>query len=96
MLGTINPEILFLQQEDMIKAGMLDMKLSLDIVRQTVLIRIQIGLKLLELEHGVLQRLAYNLPLFGQRQHIDIKLRYHNLYTQCACIPMPSMRIPSF
>ena len=27
MLGTINPEILFLQQEDQIKAGLLDMNI---------------------------------------------------------------------
>ena len=32
MLGTINPEILFLQQEDQIKAGLLDMKMILEIV----------------------------------------------------------------
>ena len=31
MLGTINPEILFLQQEDQIKAGLLDMKMILKI-----------------------------------------------------------------
>ena len=35
MLGTINPEILFLQQEDQIKAGLLDMKMILDITEKT-------------------------------------------------------------
>ena len=30
MLGTINPEILFLQQEDQIKAGLLNMKMILE------------------------------------------------------------------
>ena len=35
MLGTINPEILFLQQEDQIKAGLLDMKMILKITEDT-------------------------------------------------------------
>ena len=35
MLGTINPEILFLQQEDQIKAGLLDMKMILEITEET-------------------------------------------------------------
>ena len=35
MLGSINPEILFLQQEDQIKAGLLDMKQSLAITEKT-------------------------------------------------------------
>ena len=35
MLGTINPEILFLQQEDQIKAGLLDMKMILGITEET-------------------------------------------------------------
>ena len=35
MLGTINPEILFLQQEDQIKAGLLDMKMILQITEET-------------------------------------------------------------
>ena len=35
MLGTINPEILFLQQEDQIKAGLLDMKKILEITEET-------------------------------------------------------------
>lgn len=35
MLGTINPEILFLQQEDQIKAGLLDMKMILKITEET-------------------------------------------------------------
>ena len=35
MLGTINPEILFLQQEDQIKAGLLDMKTILSITEET-------------------------------------------------------------
>ena len=35
MLGTINPEILFLQQEDQIKAGLLDMKMILEITEDT-------------------------------------------------------------
>ncbi len=35
MLGTINPEILFLQQEDQIKAGLLDMKMILNITEET-------------------------------------------------------------
>ena len=35
MLGTINPEILFLQQEDQIEAGLLDMKQTLAIVEKT-------------------------------------------------------------
>ena len=35
MLGTINPEILFLQQEDQIKAGLLDMKMIPEITEET-------------------------------------------------------------
>ena len=35
MLGTTNPEILFLQQEDQIKAGLLDMKMILKITEDT-------------------------------------------------------------
>ena len=35
MLHTINPEILFLQQEDQIKAGLLDMKMILKITEDT-------------------------------------------------------------
>ena len=35
MLGTINPEILFLQQEDQIKVGLLDMKMILKITEDT-------------------------------------------------------------
>lgn len=35
MLGTINPEILFLQQEDEIEAGLLDMKQILEITEKT-------------------------------------------------------------
>ena len=35
MLGTINPEILFLPQEDQIKAGLLDMKMILEITEET-------------------------------------------------------------
>ena len=35
MLGTIDPGILFLQQEDQIKAGLLDMKMILDITEKT-------------------------------------------------------------
>ena len=35
MLGTINPEILFLQQEDQIKAGLMDMKMILKITEDT-------------------------------------------------------------
>ena len=35
MLGTINPEILFLQQEDQIKAGLLNMKKILEITEET-------------------------------------------------------------
>lgn len=35
MLGTINPEVLFLQQEEQIKAGLLDMKMILDITEKT-------------------------------------------------------------
>ena len=35
MLGTINPELLFLQQEDQIKAGLLDMKMILEITEET-------------------------------------------------------------
>ncbi len=35
MLGTINPEFIFLQQEDQIKAGLLDMKMILEVVEET-------------------------------------------------------------
>ena len=35
MLGTTNPEILFLQQEDQLKAGLLDMKTVLSITEET-------------------------------------------------------------
>ena len=35
MLGTINPEFIFLQQEDQIKAGLLDMKMILEITEET-------------------------------------------------------------
>ncbi|MBQ7737692.1 MAG: ornithine cyclodeaminase family protein [Oscillospiraceae bacterium] len=35
MLGTINSEILFLQQEDQIKAGLLDMKMVMEITENT-------------------------------------------------------------
>ena len=35
MLGTINPEILFLKQEDVIKAGLLDMKQILAVTEKT-------------------------------------------------------------
>lgn len=35
MLGSINPEILFLQQEDQIQAGLLDMKKTLEITEET-------------------------------------------------------------
>jgi ornithine cyclodeaminase len=35
MLGTINPEILFLQEEDEVKAGLLDMKQILEITEKT-------------------------------------------------------------
>ena len=35
MLHTINPEILFLKQEDVIKAGLLDMKQILAVTEKT-------------------------------------------------------------
>ncbi|MCQ2560923.1 MAG: ornithine cyclodeaminase family protein [Clostridia bacterium] len=35
MLGTSNPEILFLQQEDLIKAGLMDMKFIMEITEET-------------------------------------------------------------
>ena len=35
MLGSINPEFIFLQQEDQIKAGLLDMKMILEITEET-------------------------------------------------------------
>ena len=35
MLHTINPEILFLKQEDVIKAGLLDMKQILEVTEKT-------------------------------------------------------------
>ena len=36
MLHTINPEILFLKQEDVIKAGLLDMKQILAVTEKTL------------------------------------------------------------
>ena len=45
MLHTINPEILFLKQEDVIKAGLLDMKQILAVTEKTYAMLSQ-GLKI--------------------------------------------------
>ena len=58
-------------------------ELILHIIGQTVLVWIQIGLELLKLIKRVLERFAYHLPFFGERQNIDVKLSYHDFNAKC-------------
>ena len=54
----------------------------LDIIGQSILIRIQECLKLLKLVEWVLKGFSYHLSLLGDRQHIHIQLGDHHLYTK--------------